>query len=112
MISNAKEKKSQVITVTALSDLATQTLSYSPVLTVTPLSTALSSPSIPLALSTKLSSRSSPAGRDITWNHRKKSGSQPLIQISRKFRHLRDRSLSPRSGVQAWLLPVIPYLPL
>ncbi|GBM50773.1 hypothetical protein AVEN_35669-1 [Araneus ventricosus] len=80
--------------VTALSDLATQTVSKSLKKTVTALSIALSSLAFQLALKTKLQSSYqsistllpcdasvvllvSTTGRDVTWNHQENSGFRP-----------------------------------
>ncbi|GBO05945.1 hypothetical protein AVEN_76226-1 [Araneus ventricosus] len=63
----------------------------------------------------------SPAGRDVTWNDlahswRIFSPNRDIEKIPAPLRsHIsspKSPSLSPRSGVQTWLLSIISYLPL
>ncbi|GBO38893.1 hypothetical protein AVEN_188138-1 [Araneus ventricosus] len=126
-ISNANKQQLTIITEAARSDLATQTVSRSLIMIVTTISIALSSPAFQLALQTKLQTHPSfrlppfiypcSTGRDVTWNYLVLSHiSSPNRDIEKMtvFSGIFDLSpkWSPRSGVRAWPLPVIPYLPL
>ncbi|GBM83062.1 hypothetical protein AVEN_206925-1 [Araneus ventricosus] len=60
----------------------------------------------------------SPAGRNVTWNALAHSWriSSPNRDVEKipvpLSSHISSPNLSPRSGVQTWLLTVISYLPL
>ncbi|GBN34347.1 hypothetical protein AVEN_236838-1 [Araneus ventricosus] len=59
-----------------------------------------------------------PAGRDVTWNDlahswRIFSPNRDIEEIPAPLRsHISSPKSPPKSGVQTWLLSVIPYLPL
>ncbi|GBN99105.1 hypothetical protein AVEN_214651-1 [Araneus ventricosus] len=101
-------------------------------MTVTALSIALSSPVFQLARTADETPNSffalrrrssfqlplliypSSTGRDVKWNHPVHSVciSSPYRDIEKIVAFSGVFDLSPRSGVEVWPLPAIPYLPL